>query len=177
VRRGVAILVSLAALLLPASALATTVVWVGDVAGDTSPDNSFTFQAKGKVSKKGRFIASRVRDFEAAVTFSCFDAAGAVVSSERRDDLAPGFFGGLSVRHQMFFGMAPTSTGLAYTVSGHLGRRKADGALSITQGQRGAAGYCSTGSFQDPIVTWNAKLIPPVCGKSAERRLCATPRP
>jgi hypothetical protein len=171
-------LMGIAALALPASALATTAVWVGDVVGDTSPDHSLTFEAKGKV-KKGRLIASRVRDFDVTVILSCFDAAGNVVSSGRRDDLAPGFFGGLKVRKQMFFGTAPTSTGLTYTVSGHLGRRKADGALAITQGQRGVAGYCSTGTFQDPIVRWRAKLIPPACAKSASpaRRLCATPAP
>jgi hypothetical protein len=172
-----AILVGLAALSLPASALATTVAWVGDVAGDTSSSHSLTFEAKGKTNRKGRFIATRVRDFEATVTLNCFDPAGTVVSSTRRDDLAPGFFGGLAVRKQMFFGTAPTPTGLSYTVSGHLGRRKGDGALSITQGQRGTAGYCSTGTFDDPVIVWNAKLIPPACGRSAERRLCTTPRP
>jgi hypothetical protein len=170
-----AILIGLAALALPASALATTAAWVGDVVGDTSPDHSLTFQAKGKF-EKGRFVASKVRDFEVAVTFSCFDSAGNLVSSGRRDDLAPGFFAGLKVRHQTFFGSAPTPTGLIYTVSGHLGKRKADGSVAITQGQTGTSGYCSTGTFANPTVRWRAKLIPPACARATSaRRLCATP--
>jgi hypothetical protein len=170
-----AILIGLVVLSMPASALATTINWVGDVVGDTSPDHSLTFQAKGKMSKKGRFIFSRVRDFDVAATISCFDAAGNVVGSGRRDDLAPGFFGGLPVRKQMFFGSAPTPTGLTYTASGHLGKRRGDGALSITQGTKGTDGYCSTGTFADPVVRWKADLIPPVCARSATRPLCSGP--
>lgn len=152
------------ALLLPASALATSAVYTGDFAGDTSPDFSLTFQAKGKVNNKGKFVPRRVRNFDVALTFSCFDAAGNQISSSRRDDLAPGFFDGLRVsRKGRFAGTAPTPTGLTYTGAGLLRKGKGRGTLQITQGVKGSAGYCSTGTFADPTVAWSAKLIPPAC--------------
>jgi hypothetical protein len=164
VRRGISALFAVAVLVLPGSAYATSSIWTGDFAGDTSTDFSLIFSANGKFNKKGKFISKRVSVFDPAVQFSCFDAVGNVTSASRRDDLAPGFSAGLKVSKKgRFAGTAPTPTGLTYTATGSLRKGKGHGTMQITQGQRGAAGYCSTGTFADPTVSWTAKLIPPVC--------------
>jgi hypothetical protein len=168
VRRGITALVVAGALLLPASALATSALWTGDFAGDTSTDFSLIFSAKGKVNKKGKFQTRRVSAFDVAVQFSCFDAAGNTTSSARRDDLAPGFPAGLKVSKKgRFAGTATIPAGLTYTAAGTLRKGKGSGTMQITQGTKGTAGYCSTGTFADPTVSWKAKLIPPVCGGAA----------
>jgi hypothetical protein len=165
VRRGISALVVAVALLFPGSALATNTIWTGDFAGDTSTDFSLIFSASGKFNKKGKFTTKRVSVFDVAVQFSCFDAAGNQTLTSRRDDLAPGFPNGLRVSKKGHFaGTAQTPTGLTYTASGVLRKGKGNGTMQITQGQKGAAGYCSTGTFADPTVAWKAKLIPPVCG-------------
>jgi hypothetical protein len=172
VRRGISLLVVAGALVLPGSALATSTVWTGDFAGDTSTEFSLIFSANGKFNKKGKFITKGVKAFDVAVQFSCFDVVGSIISSSRRDDLAPGFSAGLKVSKKgRFAGTAATPTGLTYTAAGLLRKGKGGGTMQITQGQKGAPGYCSTGTFADPTVSWTAKLIPPVCvGISPEGR-------
>lgn len=168
-RRGVSILAAGALLAFPGSASGFSGTYTGDVAGDTSPDSSLHFTARAHFTKRGaggKFVPTRVRNFAVAVQFSCFDAAGTQLSSARRDDLAPGFFDGLKVSKKgKFRGAAPTPTGLTYTASGRLNRTngKATGTLQITEGQKGSIGYCSTGTFANPVVHWTAIFLPNTC--------------
>jgi hypothetical protein len=155
-------------LALPASAFGFSGTYTGDFAGDTDPAYSLTFTARAHFTEdhaRGKFVVTRVRDFVAAVQFSCFDASGAQISGSRRDDLAPGFFDGLKVtRKWRFTGTEPSPTGLSYTVAGRLGGKgKARGTMQITQGKKGSDGYCSTGSFADPTVLWTAIFLPNTC--------------
>jgi len=142
----------------------TSAVWKGDFAGDTSNVSSLIFSATGKLNKKGKFVTKRVDHFDVAVQFSCFDAAGNVTSTSRRDDLPPGeTIGGegLKVSNRgRFAGTAGTTIigGPDYTATGLLRKGKGSGTMQITQGQKGTAGYCSTGTFADPTLAWKAKL-------------------
>jgi hypothetical protein len=168
---------AVAALALPASSLGASLNYAGDLVGDTSPEASLTFSASGKL-KQGKFVPTKVRNFDVAVQFSCYDAALHQISTARRDDLAPGFFDGLRVKKNYFQGSSTTPTGLTYTGSGHFNKKgRANGVLVITQGQKGSDGYCTTGTLQNPDVEWGAKPIPIVCSASAAAPLCATPRP
>jgi hypothetical protein len=146
----------------PASAAGFSGTYTGDLAGDTDPTYSLAFSAR----VKERPIPTRVRKFRVTAQFSCFDAAGTQVSSTRRNDLAPGFIDGLRVsRKGRFRGTSPTATGLTYVVTGRLRRDdpRANGTLQITQGTKGADGYCSTGSFVEPTVPWTALYHPNSC--------------
>jgi hypothetical protein len=164
------LLASAAVLALPASASAFSGTYTGDFAGDTSPDYSLTFTARAHFAKphqRGKLVPTKVRDFEATVQFTCFDAAGLSISTARRDDLAPGFFDGLKVsKTGRFSGTSTTPTGLTYIAAGRLGLGNqgwATGSLQITQGQKGSDGYCSTGTFADPTTQWKARFLPNVC--------------
>jgi hypothetical protein len=162
------LLAGLALLAFPTSAFAFSGTYTGDFAGDTSPEYSLTFTARAHFAKphaEGRFVPTKVRDFEVALQFSCFDTAGAQVSTARRDDLAPGFFDGLKVNKKgRFSGNASTPTGLTYSGSGRLRQTgKASGTLQITQGLKGSPGYCSSGTFADPTVQWTAIFLPNTC--------------
>jgi hypothetical protein len=164
-------------LALPASSLGASRTYAGDFTGDTSSAASLTFGAAGKV-RHGKFVPVKVRNFDVAVQFSCFDAAGHQISTARRDDLAPGFFSGVRVRKGYFQGVSTTPTGLTYSGSGHFNRKgRANGVLAITQGQRGTDGYCTTGTFGNASIEWRAKPVPLACSAVSAAPLCATPRP
>ena len=167
-----------AALALPATSLAASRVYEGPLSGNTNPNGTITFGANGTL-KKNRFVPKRIDDLDAQVQFNCYDAAGHQVSTSVRTDLAPGFFGGQKVnKNGTFQGTSMTPTGLTYTASGRFHKRTANGTLAITQGQKGTNGYCSTGTFADPNISWSAVGIPPACGDSAEARpLCTVPKP
>jgi hypothetical protein len=172
------ILVAVAALAFPASSLAASRTYAGDFTGDTSPEASLTFSASGNV-RQGKFVPTKVKDVDVTVQFTCYDAALHQISSALRSDLAPGFFGGLRVRKNYFQGSSTTPTGLTYSGSGHFNKKgRANGLLVITQGQKGADGYCSTGALQNPSVEWRAKPVPLACSAGAAATpLCTTPRP
>jgi hypothetical protein len=165
-------------LALPATAIARTVAFTGDIVGDPSPDQNFTFQSTGKLTKKGKFFAKTAGNFTADVTVSCFDAAGNRTSSRARSDLPLSGIGPLQVAGGSFLGQSNPS-GASYAVTGTVRKKTASGTLTASQGQKGTANYCTTGSFADPTVTWTATLIPPVCGRSAvasgKRRGCVGP--
>jgi hypothetical protein len=179
VRRGTtALLIAAAVLALPSTAAARVVLFTGDVVGDPSTNENFSFQAAGKLTKKGKLFPKRVSNFSATVTFSCFDAAGNRTSSTARSDLPLGGIGTLAVAGGSFMGQS-NPAGAAYAVTGTVRKRTASGTLTASQGQKGTSGYCTTGSFADPTVTWTTTLIPPVCGRSAvasdKRRGCVGP--
>jgi hypothetical protein len=175
------ILAGLAVLMFPASASAVRVIYAGDVAGDTSSTASFTFSAKGKFTKKGRFVPAKASGFDATLPFTCFDATGNVTSTSTRDDLPFDLAGpaGVTKKGHFFGAKIIQSPYASYTVSGTLRKGKASGILWAQQGVKNTGPACSTGTFADPNVTWTAKLIPPVCSAAASAvPLCSgAPRP
>jgi hypothetical protein len=167
VRRGTtALLITAGLLALPASALARMVPFTGDIVNDPSPSENFSFVAAGKLTKKGKLHAKSVQGFNATVTFSCFDAVGNRTSSKTRSDLPLNGIGTLQVAGGSFMGQS-NPAGASYAVTGTVRKKTASGTLTASQGQKGTANYCTTGTFDDPTVTWTAALIPPVCGRSA----------
>jgi hypothetical protein len=177
VRRGISIVIVAATLAVPAMASAASRTYVGNVSGDTSGTASFTFKADGHVSKKGKFVPRGVKGFTATVPFSCFDTAGNQISTSTRSDLSFGALGVTLVRKHGGFAKGPVGTPQSVTVSGTLKKGRGSGTVSVTQGVKGTAGYCSTGTYADPSVAWTAKLVPLACAGAelGPRPLCTGP--
>src|SRR5262249_27409985 len=151
VRRGTTALLIVAGILaLPASAVARTVPFTGDITNDPSPSENFSFVAAGKLTKKGTLRhAKTVQGFTATVTVNCFDAAGNRTSSRTRSDLPLGGIGTLRVAGGSFLGQS-NPAGASFAVTGTVRKKTASGTLTASQGEKGTANYCTTGTFDDP---------------------------
>jgi len=183
-RRGVCLLIASGLLALPASALATDTIAVGDVAGDTSAGNSITFDLHGKVNKKGNFVWREVSGFDVTIDFNCWDASGNLLSTTRRSDLPFGLMNAGQIGRKGNFHVAylPEGDAPSAAVIGMLRKRKTfSGLIGSTQGPTEGA-HCSTGTFTNASISWKARIIRPVCGATTDAgpmafRRCAAPRP
>ena len=176
-RRGLSILIAVAVLVLPGTALARQTSVVGTVTGDTA-QLPFSFGAFGKKVVNGKVAAKQVNSFAATADVHCFDPAGNQISSTEYNNLPVAALGTLRLsKRQNFTGFA-SAGGWDITVSGVLRKGKAHGLFSVQQGTKGSPGYCSTGTFANAAVRWTAREVPLVCtgAELGARPACTTPR-
>jgi hypothetical protein len=169
--------VTVVAMTVPSSAGAVVLNYYGHVAGDTGSTATITFSASGKFTKKGRFIPASVSRFQATVPFTCFDAFGNVTSTITRNDLPFGSIGRIGVGKVGSFakGTIVQDPYATYNVAGRLRKGRATGTIWAQQGAKNVGPACSTGGFEDPTTSWQARLTFPVCALSERRPLCDGP--
>jgi hypothetical protein len=169
--RRAAILILAGMMLVPASALGASRPYVGSLADVSNPSAIITFTAIGKVNRKGKFKATKVKAVKVTqVPYTC-ETPSHEVTTIRRSDLPWISLGLLPVNTRGGFGgRFDPGIDSSFQVTGGFHNGKASGSLLGYEGTPNVSTTCTTSQHR-----WTARELKPVCAQSAARPLCSGP--